>query len=280
MPDFRYSLQAVKDAWEACTNCSLGVRRKQVDGQFVFGEGVPRGLMFIGEGPGANEEEAGRPFVGQSGKVLRTVIDKLGLSSCSYITNIVTCRSCSPAYNTEGQPIMRFDRRLKEHVQMIKDEEPSPVQIAACLPRLYEEIYLVDPVLIVCLGGTAAKAIVTERSFSILGERGKTREISVPGAWSLPSLTDKKREWARKVKGEMRMPTEQNLVRYLMLPTLHPAYVLRRKEDRSFRNPLEVFLDDMKQAAGIYDRYMFETFGAEPKERAVSMTDIEELEGE
>jgi uracil-DNA glycosylase len=274
MPDNRYTLQVIKDAWENCTRCNLGVRRKEVKGQFVFGEGSPRGIMFIGEGPGVNEEEEGRPFVGRSGRVLRQVIHKLGLSNCSYITNVVTCRSCSQAYSGEGQPIMRWNRALKVHEPLIRDEPPSPLQIASCLPRLYEEIYLVDPVLIVTLGGEAAKAIISERSFSIINERGKTREITIPGAWFVPELTDKKKMWLRKTKGEYVMPTTQNEVRYLMMPTLHPAYVLRRQEDRSYKNPLDTFIIDMKEAAKLYDRYLLETFGTEPTERDVTIDDV------
>lgn len=234
--------------------------------------------MFIGEGPGANEEVEGRPFIGQSGKILRMVIDKLGIAGCSYISNVVACRSCSPAYNSAGQPIIRWNRALKIEEPLIKDEPPNPVQIAACLPRLYEEIYLVDPVLIVALGAEAAKALISERSFSIMGERGKGRAITLPGASSVPELTDKKKVWYRKVKGQIVMPTVQNEVRYWMLPTLHPAYVLRRQADQSFKNPLDVFLGDMKQAAKIYDRYLLETFGTEPIERDVSVDDVINIE--
>lgn len=276
MPDYRYSLQVVRDAWENCQNCDLGVRRKKVGGKFVFGEGALGGIMFIGEGPGVNEEEEGRPFVGKSGQVLRQVINKLGIAHCSYISNVVACRSCSQAYNGEGQPVMRYNRALKIHEPFIKDEPPSPVQIASCLPRLYEEIYLVDPILIVALGGEAAKAIISERSFSILTERGKTREISIPGAWSLPELTDKRKTWLRKVRGEFVMPTTQNAVRYLMMPTLHPAYVLRRQADQSFKNPLDSFLQDMKDAAKLYDRYLYEAYGTAPLEREVTIDDIAE----
>jgi uracil-DNA glycosylase len=278
VPDYRYSLQVVRDAWENCQNCELGVRRKEVGGKFVFGEGTPRGIMFIGEGPGANEEEEGRPFVGKSGNILRQVINKLGVANCSYISNVVACRSCAKAYNTEGQPIIRYNRALKVHEPFVKDEAPSPPQIAACLPRLYEEIYLVDPVLIVALGGEAAKAIISERSFSILNERGRTREISIPGAWSFPEVTDKKKQWLRKVRGEYILPTKQGEVRYLMLPTLHPAYVLRRHADQSYKNPLDMFLQDMREAARIFDRYQYETYGTEPIDRNVSIDDISEIE--
>lgn len=278
MPDFRYSLQVIKEAWESCERCQLGVRRKQVNGKFVFGEGIGRGIMFIGEGPGLNEEVEGRPFVGKSGQVLRQVINKLGIAHCSYISNVVACRSCAQAYNGEGQPINRYNRALKIHEPLLKDEAPSPLQVAACLPRLYDEIYLVDPVLIVALGGEAAKALISERSFSILSERGRAREINIPGASSLPELTDKRKAWLRKVRSEYIMPVTQNRVRYLLLPTLHPAYVLRRQADQSFKNPLEMFIEDMKAAAKIYDRYLYETYGTVPFEREVAIEDLVDIE--
>ena len=276
MPDFRYSLQAVADAWKDCQGCDLGVRRHEVGGEFVFGEGAPRGIMFIGEGPGESEEVEGRPFIGRSGLVLRQVIDKLGLNGSCYITNLVSCRSCSQAYNSEGQPIMRRDRKSGKTFPLIQDEPPNPQQIATCLPRLHEEIYLVDPVLIVALGGEASKALSNERSFSILSERGKTKTISIPGAQPMASFTEKRQVWERKVRGQLVRPTTQNRVKYLMLPTLHPSYVLRRQADRSFKNPLDVFLDDMKLAARIYDRYLLETYGTETQQRNVTVNDIAE----
>lgn len=277
LADNRYTLQTIKDAWEGCTSCELGVRRKATGGKFVFGEGAPRGIMLIGEGPGENEEVEGRPFVGQSGMILRQVIDKLGLDGCCYVTNVVSCRSCSQAYNGEGQPVMRYDRATKTRVPFIKDDVPTPLQMASCLPRLFEEIYLVDPVVIVTLGAEAAKAIIPERSFSMVSERGKTREIDIPGAWHTPSLTDKKKAWLRRVRGQDVMPTVQRRVRYLVLPTLHPAYVLRRQADQSYKNPLDMFLLDLKQAALIYDDYLEKTFGTSRKEREVTINDLAEM---
>ena len=277
MADYRYSLQTVKDAWEGCTSCDLGVRRQSVGGRFVFGEGAPRGIMFIGEGPGENEEAEGRPFVGKSGMILRQVIDKLGLNGACYITNVVSCRSCSQAYNGEGQAVMRYDRTTKTRVPFIKDDAPTPLQMATCLPRLYEEIYLVDPVLIVTLGAEAAKAIISERSFSVTSERGKAREVRIPGAWHVPSLTDKKKAWLRRVRGQDVMPTVRRNVRYLMLPTLHPAYVLRRQADQSYKNPLDMFLMDLKLAASIYDDYLEKSFGVNQQEREVTIKDLAEM---
>lgn len=274
MPDARKTLEQLSEEWETCEKCELGVRRKETDGNFVFGEGRRRGIMFVGEGPGAIEEEVGRPFAGPSGKLLRDVIGRLGLWDC-YFTNCVSCRSCSPAYDGGGQPIMRRDRATKKLLPLINDEPPTPAQVNTCLPRLHEEIYLVDPILIVALGAEAASTLLG-RKVSILSERGRTMKITVPGAWSLPVLTEKKKAWRRKVRGEWVMPTVQNQVEYLMLPTVHPAYVLRFHSDRRKGNPLETFAADITLASNIYYRYMTEVHGDSYVERELSPDYLEE----
>lgn len=276
MPDFTKTLVDLRAEWEDCERCELGNRRKATGGAFVFGEGLTRGVMFIGEGPGRVEEEKGRPFVGDSGDLLRKTIDKLGLSAY-YITNIVCCRSCVHAHDSEGQPMYRYNKRERVNYPVIKDEPPSPTHITACLSRLYEEIYLVDPVLIVTLGLEAAKTLVTGRVITAISSaRGNTRSISIPGAWHLASLTPKRQQWRRKSKGEIVQPVEQNYVNYLMLPTFHPAFVLRRFADKSLGNPAEMFLKDMKNAVDIYNRYMMEIYGIHPAERNIELDDLME----
>lgn len=264
MPDARKTLPQLKAEWEPCQKCELGVRRKTVDGKFVFGEGVRRGIMFIGEGPGTEEENSGRPFVGQSGRLLRTVLEKIGLVDY-YISNVVACRSCAEAYDGEGNLINRKDKKTGITGPLIKDQPPAPKQVEACLPRLHEEIYLVDPILIVSLGAEATKAL-TGRAVSITRDRGNTEKICIPGSWHLPAQTEKKKLWIRKVHGQVVMPTVQNMVEYLLMPTLHPAYVLRTQSDERKGNPFESFLEDIKKAKAIYDRYMSEAFGVVPSE--------------
>ena len=276
MPDFRKSLQVLHAEWSSCTACELGQRRHEVGGGFVFGEGSTRGVMFIGEGPGKNEEEHGRPFIGDSGRLLRRALHKLQLTNV-YITNVVACRSCAPAFTGEGQPIVRTDRSTGQVYQMIRDEPPSPACMAACAPRLHEQIYLVDPVLIVSLGKEATQAL-TGKSQGILAARGSTQEISIPGAWHRPVRTEKKQAWLRKVRGQVVLPTEQNQVRYLLLPTLHPAFVLRTIEDKRPENPLQLFTQDMRRAAQLYDRYMLETHGVQSGERYLSDDDIRDMD--
>lgn len=271
-PDYRKSLSTLETEWSSCTKCELGVRRAEVGGSFVFGEGSPRGIMFIGEGPGKDEEQLGRPFIGRSGQVLRSLIKKVGITR-HYISNVVACRACGQTYDTEGNPRFWKDRKTGAQVPVIKDQAPTPAQMQACLPRLYQEIYSVDPVLIVALGGPAADTL-TRGSVGILAESGATRAITIPGAGFVPNLTEKRKVWARKVQGELIKPVDQNKVEYLLLPLVHPAYVLRKRKDERHGSPVEIFLEGLKKAADIYDRYMFEVYGDHPGSRELTEDDF------
>ena len=82
-------LNVLRDAWQDCVRCELGKRRSDVNGHFVFGEGVTRSILFVGEGPGKNEEREGRPFVGRSGKILRGVMEKLGINDVQRAANAI-----------------------------------------------------------------------------------------------------------------------------------------------------------------------------------------------
>lgn len=256
--DHRKSLEKLRAEWETCTACELGQRREAVGGNFVFGVGAKRSIMYIGEGPGREEEANGTPFSGKSGRILRAVLAKLRLPY--YLSNIVACRSCGQSYDSEGNPRYRKDYKTGAMAPAIQDAPPTPAQMAACMPRLYEEIYLVDPVLIVALGAEAAKAL-SHGALSINAEAGKPREIVIPGAGFHPVLTEKKRLWARKVRGQIVMPSAQNQVRYLMVPMVHPAYIARRHKDERHGNPVQLFLEGMKKIARIYERYMQEVHG-------------------
>lgn len=121
-----------------CHLCDLAKTRKHA----VFGEGHPHAkLMFVGEGPGATEDEMGRPFVGRAGELLTKMIENvLDLKrSDVYITNIVKCR---PPGN----------------------RVPEPNEADACLPYLMKQIELVAPRLIVTLGATAYEYLVGDKS--------------------------------------------------------------------------------------------------------------------
>lgn len=128
------SLAAVQTEALGCTRCALAGTRTKV----VFGTGHPRArLMFVGEGPGRDEDLAGEPFVGRSGKLLdRLLAEELGMarSEC-YIANVVKCR---PPQN----------------------RDPRPEEMASCRPFLDRQIELVAPRVVVTLGNVATRALL------------------------------------------------------------------------------------------------------------------------
>jgi uracil-DNA glycosylase len=271
-PDYRKSLAVLKNDWQDCKECELGVQREAKGGPFIFGEGFPRGIMFIGAGPGKDEEKNGRPFIGKGGQILRHIIAKLNIER-HYVTNVVTCRSCGQAYDTEGNPRYRRDYKTKNLVPWIQDGPPTPAQVAACMPRLHEEIYLVDPILIVSLGAEASKAL-SRKAISISRDSGTMMTITIPGAGFQPVLTEKRRLWARKVRGQLVTPVAQTEVKYLMMPLIHPAFALRNSSDARWKNPVQLFIEGMKQAAQIYYRYMLEVHGDRPNIGIVTEDDV------
>jgi uracil-DNA glycosylase len=129
----------------SCTKCPLAAGRTQV----VFGVGDPRAdLLFVGEGPGHQEDLAGEPFVGRSGQLLdRLMREEMGLTrdQC-YIANVVKCR---PPQN----------------------RNPAPAEIEACRPYLEEQITLIDPKVVITLGNFATRLLL-DRAEGIRQLRG------------------------------------------------------------------------------------------------------------
>ena len=130
----------------ACRRCPLCETRTHV----VFGQGVPNAeVLFVGEGPGASEDEQGLPFVGRSGQLLDKYLYAIGLDrhTNAYIGNIVKCR---PPQN----------------------RDPLPEESQACMPWLQEQIRLIGPRIIVCLGRVAAKQLI-DPGFAITKDHGR-----------------------------------------------------------------------------------------------------------
>ncbi len=132
----------------SCRACPLWQTRKNV----VFGVGDPQSeLLFIGEGPGANEDELGEPFVGRSGQLLDGMLEMIGLQRNQiYIANIVKCR---PPQN----------------------RDPLPAEQDACAGWLDRQLELIRPKLIVCLGRIAAKRMI-DKGFAITRQHGQWYE--------------------------------------------------------------------------------------------------------
>jgi DNA polymerase len=122
-----------------CLKCSLSATRRST----VFGEGDPDAkLMFIGEGPGFNEDQTGRPFVGRAGQKLDEMIVAMGSSRDQvFICNVVKCRAYIPGPGA-------------------KDRPPLPEEAAACMPYLERQIEIVRPRVIVTLGLSAMQYLL------------------------------------------------------------------------------------------------------------------------
>jgi DNA polymerase len=250
--DVRRSLTNLKHEWETCRRCSLGVYREDVGGSFVFGEGSPGGIMFIGEGPGKDEEEAGRPFIGDTGQFLRKRLELIGLDKRNYyLANAVCCRSWKFQYDGEGK--QRFERG---GAPTRTDEEPLPVQREACRERLLQQIYIVDPVLIVTLGVAASETLIG-KAVGIQAESGKMLQVTIPGAGWLPDKTSKG-TWMRR---DGSLPVVQNQVVYNLMPLIHPSFAIRNWPDKRKEAPMPMFMHGLRRARDIYFKYMQEAYG-------------------
>jgi uracil-DNA glycosylase len=134
------TLLKIREDLGECTRCKLHKGRNKI----VFGDGNPKAqLVFVGEGPGADEDAQGLPFVGRAGKLLTQMIEAMGLQRKDvYICNVVKCR---PPEN----------------------RAPEPDEVSTCSPYLMRQIDSIHPKVIVCLGATAAKTILnTTRGIS------------------------------------------------------------------------------------------------------------------
>jgi len=156
--------------------------------------------MFVGEQPGDREDLEGKPFVGPAGRILDASLEKAGIDRRTvYVTNVVKHFKWEP----------RGKRRIHQ--------KPNSVEIAACRPWLDAEMALVKPEVVVCLGATAAQALLG-RAFRVSRQRGEF----VPS-----SLAPR------------------------VLATVHPSSILRAPDDETRRAETEKFVADLKKVAKV-----------------------------
>jgi uracil-DNA glycosylase family 4 len=131
------SLESFHQAICECQKCPLGKTRNK----FVFGVGNPSaGVMFVGEAPGADEDRLGEPFVGRAGKLLDKILESIKFDrSKVYIANILKCR---PPQN----------------------RDPDPAEMEACMPYLEQQIAMIKPRFICCLGRIAAQGLLQTKT--------------------------------------------------------------------------------------------------------------------
>src|SRR5687767_798245 len=196
----RKSLKAFREAAADCKGCDLWERGTQT----VFGEGARHAeVMFIGEQPGNEEDLTGHPFVGPAGRLFNDALEEAGIDRRkTYVTNVVKHFKWEP----------RGKRRIHK--------KPNAREISACRPWLEAEINLVKPSVIVCLGATAAQAMLGSK-FKVSKQRGQF--------------------------------IESTLAPYLMA-TVHPSSILRAPDDETRHVEKRRFIDDLKRVAGVLSK--------------------------
>lgn len=200
LPDTVTTIETLRRQAEACTACPLHRDATQT----VFGEGDPRAaIVLVGEQPGDEEDRAGRPFVGPAGRLLDRALTRAGLDrSALYITNAVKHFKWTKE---------RAGGKRRIH------ERPSPDEIEACRPWLEQELWLVRPEVVVCLGVTAARSVL-KRRVTISGARGET--LTSPEG-------------------------------YRTLVTIHPSAILRIPAPADREAEEHRFVDDLRRAARV-----------------------------
>ena len=190
----RKTLPTLRAAVQECKGCDLWKHATQA----VFGEGrVGAEVMLVGEQPGDQEDLQGRPFVGPAGKILDKALEAAGIERDDvYVTNAVKHFKWEP----------RGKRRIHK--------KPSGMEIAACRPWFDAEVEVVKPKVIVCMGATAAQALLG-RNFKVTQDRGK-----VISSGAVP-----------------------------IVATVHPSSILRAPDSETRHAEMARFIDDLRVVA-------------------------------
>jgi DNA polymerase len=214
-PTKDFALKALYEKYKTCTRCPLGPTRIK----FVFGVGNPDSeVLFIGEGPGYEEDRRGEPFVGKAGQLLDKMMAAIGLSrqTNAYIANIVKCHAMSNPQTPDARN---------------NDRPPAPEEVEACTPILLQQIGIIKPRMIMTLGSPSTKMILHTKD-GITGLRGKLVPFDVDyfypeSAGEAAELFEEGKAPPESKVVKIASDTRQALRRTQVLPTYHPAALLR-----------------------------------------------------
>ncbi len=243
--------------WEGCRACPLGELRDTRGAHQVFSEGQSRGLMIIGAGPSWREEKQGRFFAESwqkegtphkletGGDLVRGLIAKFKIDAY-YLTGITLCRPCVPYIGDDGVHKTRdvWQRGSVVGTEPAYNDAPAPhPAVKACGVRIQEEIYSVDPFVIVTLGPEATQAVT--------GKAEMVRDsytLEIEGVTRVPRYSEARGAWGRKFKGKVVYASDPLVVKYLVIPTLLPELVLKRSASGGAEGELSRFARDIKRA--------------------------------
>lgn len=193
-------LPVLRDAASTCRACDLGEKATQT----VSGEGAQAAkFMFVGEAPGNDEDLAGKPFVGPAGQLFDRALDEAGIPRAdAYVTNTVKH--------------FKFESRGKRRIHV----KPNTGEINACVPWLRAELASIRPAVVICLGATAAQALLG-KDFRVTQRRGEIIETDFAP---------------------------------MVIATVHPSSILRAPDPESRERQYAAFVEDLKKIAEVLRR--------------------------
>jgi uracil-DNA glycosylase len=193
----RKTLPSLRRAAASCKGCPL----HELGTQTVFGNGPTSApLMLVGEQPGNDEDQQGEPFVGPAGQLLDRALAQAGITrEQAYVTNVVK----------HFKWVARGKRRLHQ--------KPTAREIGACLPWLESELALIRPKILVCLGATAAQALLG-KDFRVTESRGRLLESHLAP---------------------------------MVIATVHPSSILRARGDEDRHHQMQLFVGDLRKVAAL-----------------------------
>lgn len=239
-------LMRLYEDWEGCTSCELGkVRQLASPGKgIVFGDGAPDAhIIIVGEAPGEEEEEYGMPFIGLSGMIMNQLIarssdDKAIQEAYTYYNSLRKKSEEAIQDFTDTMVNYRQKHFFMTNVVSCRPPEnrpPTPGEIKVCWERVWNIIYIVDPLLIIACGNTALATVTKRMTAKIAKERGDIKDVSHDGRFGK--------------------------VTYPVIP-IHGAGYLRRKADWNVKGgDWQKTDEDFKRAMRLVDRLRFQNYG-------------------